>query len=119
MDNDKQSIAFVSSFIGFWLGIMLMRPKNVAQATFAFLAGFFTIIAVVPALSDILTWVSVHVSWLGWLNAAPGTGIYLLLAGICPMLSLQIVLYIYHNGVRIPTQFLEKRLRENDREDRK
>jgi hypothetical membrane protein len=110
MSKPNDYYVLLAGLLGLLLGILLAKPKKVAEAVFAVLAGLFAALVIAPMIAEIFTNLSAY-SYLIWLRATPDTSLYSGIVGLCSLLGYQIVLAVKEDFLNWIRKFANKRLK--------
>lgn len=114
MDKQSQFLMIFGGVLGLSLAILTARPKQVADAIFAVLAGLFGCLVLAPAVAGALTSFAVVYPSFGWLNASPGTAAFTAIVGLGGMLGFQIVVAVKSDFINWIKRFAIRRITPND-----
>lgn len=113
MDKQDSYIA-IASLVGFFIDLFSHFPKNIIDFCYRIICAVFGFLVLAPPVCDGLTFLSAKISFLGFLNASPGSSTVPLVYCVCVMLSeptVKFVYTLYEND--LPT-FIRRRFKKND-----
>jgi ABC-type phosphate transport system permease subunit len=114
MEKQSQFLILFSGFLGLSLAILTARPKQIADIVIGTLAGLFGCMFLAPALAEVITNFSVAFPSFSWLNAAPGSSLFMAIVGLGGMLGFQIVTAVKADFVIWVKQFAKSKLKIKD-----